>query len=247
MPGERRTGPPRRLQRWGSAAFFSLLTLGYALQHGWTARDLVWSFWLVTLTSGLAVTALPTLVWALLAAAHPEFDRRKWRAFAIFIAAVIAVFALFLGLAHEFFLGFVTGFVAPLHENLRVEEIRKGVRFLALSENAFVWWWNNLVAAFRAYWPFAAVSLLADVQAYPWTRNGWLALNPLSLSSNIGARLSRLMSVQALLLLAFMLGLTGESVLFALLFVVIHFLPAGFFSEMIAGRAKRGGAESAGH
>ncbi len=27
---------------WAAAALFSLLTLAYALRHGWTARDLVW-------------------------------------------------------------------------------------------------------------------------------------------------------------------------------------------------------------
>jgi hypothetical protein len=226
--------------RWIGATVFSGLTLAYALQHGWTARDLVWSFWLVTFTSGIAVPAGLTLVWALVLAAHPEFDRRQWRAFALFIAALVAVFALFLGLAHQFFLNFVTGFVTPLHENLRVEEMRRGVPVLALSENALQWWWNNLVAAFRAYWPFAAATLLSDALAFPWTRDGLLALNPLSLSSQLGARVSRLMAVQALLLFAYVLGLTGESVLFTLLFVVIHFLPAGFFAERIGGRREEG-------
>ncbi len=230
---------------WAAAALFSLLTLAYALRHGWTARDLVWSFWLVTFTAGIAVPAGLTLVWALLAAAHPRFERRHWRAFAAFIVALVAVYTLFFGLAHRFFLEFVAGFVPPLHENVRIEEIRRGVPVLALSENALEWWWRNLAATWRAYWPFAALTLLADALSWPRTRDGWLAQNPLCLFDGIGGRIARLMSVQALLLLAWMLGLRGESALFALLFLAIHFLPAGFFGAL-PGRRQHEPADRAG-
>ncbi|MBI2217320.1 MAG: hypothetical protein HYU51_08490 [Candidatus Rokubacteria bacterium] len=219
--------------RWAGACVLALASMSVALVDGWTVRDLVWSFWLTTLTSGIFLSVVPALGWGILAASHP-LGRPHWLGILVLVTGLSAFYVAVLVLFHQFFLDFAGGFVPGLHERPRVAVVRAdGLRMLTFAESKPVFYWRSLAACAEAYWPFALATLAADAHGLPRTLDGWRGTNPLAATSQLGPRFTRLMVIQAALLLLYIVAGLRESIAFAVLFFLIHFLPSGLRSGSV--------------
>lgn len=193
-------------------AFFATLALAWIFR--WSTTDLVWSFWLMSWTTGIAGVAL-SRAGSVLAPDLPGAGR-----VALAIGGLVAVLGhgLHMSLFHVAYAHIVSGALPLVEDPTRVY---LGNLTWTIGKGFTVH--ETLAEAIRRYWPFILISVLRDAPA----------MLRQDLDGSVWAAYKRMFRMHALVMLSIVLFLMGAESFYGLAFVfLILFSPPSLWRAL---------------